>query len=187
MNVQLTFTPSLEEYGQGLQEKSGLLDRVIEERVSIIAHGMQKFIQAELSGPVLQTRTGVLLRSVEATTTPVWTGDIVSSVVGIDDGQPSFKYGIVHEMGGKGWYDIFPKNKLALAFDVSADMPWGGIFTTGKDAKAIKRANSTVVAHVHHPPAEKRPYIAPAVAEFEQIFYDDLKTALANVLGGTVE
>lgn len=153
----------MEQYGEELRDRSSLLDQAIEAKLNELEARLLQSIQEKLSGEVLHQRTGVLLRSVEMQAAE-WVGSVVGGSVGIDDDAPSFKYGIVFEMGGLGYYDIFPVNRLALAFEG----PEGMIFAK----------------KVHHPPAEKRPFIAPSVAELEPQFYAELEETLNDVLEG---
>lgn len=163
MSLELLFTPTLERYGEDLNAKPDLLDRAIQAKLNELEAQLLASIQAKLSGEVLQQRTGVLLRSVEMQAAE-FTGAVCSGTVGIDDDAPSFTYGIVHEMGGLGYYDIFPKEALTLAFLG----PEGMVFAK----------------HVHHPPAQKRSFIASSAAELEGTFYDELDETLTIVIRG---
>lgn len=163
MSFDLQFTPTLEEYGEGLKERAGLLDQAIEAKLNELEARLLMSIQAKLSGEVLEQRTGTLLRSVEMQAAQ-WVGSVCGGTVGIDDGAPSFKYAIAFELGGLGYYDIFPKEALALAFEGAEGM----IFAK----------------KVHHPPAQKRPYLAPSVEEIESVFYEELDATLGDVLSG---
>ena len=74
------------------------------------------------------------------------------------------------EYGGRGWYDIFPVNRLALAF---AGAPGGGSRIAGAVRGARFRtsagrfsAGTRVFAkHVHHPPLPERSYLRSALEE----------------------
>ena len=63
-------------------------------------------------------------------------------------------YGRVHEEGGTTAYDIYPKYKKALAFDVKGEV-LAGVISSGR----------VVVKHVLHPPLPKRPWMGPSLEE----------------------
>lgn len=162
MSYELAWSPGLEEYAESLEGKGDLLQAAITEKINILAATLLVSIQGKLSGEVLQQRTGTLLRSVEMQAAE-WVGAACQTAVGIDDGAPSFKYAIAFEMGGLGYYEIVPKNTLALAFEG----PEGMIF-----AKKI-----------NHPPAAQHAFIAPSVEELRPQFMASLQETLDIVLG----
>jgi len=186
MIASLRFTPSLEQYGEGLREKPALLDAAIEERVTILAARLLARIQVKLSGEVLETHRGDggLLGSVQMQAA-TWAGSVCGAMVGIPDGSPFFIIGATHEFGGTRWYDIWPgivtgkSDKRALAFFGGNDsMPGESIMSHALGGLGL------VVRHVDHPPAIKRPFIATSVEEIRPQFYEQLGAVLDSFLGG---
>jgi hypothetical protein len=101
-------------------------------------------IQVNLSGNVLQVRTGKLLSTVRKGPIEVSGGVIEGTVVAGGSDAP---YGIMQELGGTRPYDIYPVNKKVLAFLADGKQ----IFT----------------AYVNHPPLVKKGFVELAVAELE--------------------
>jgi hypothetical protein len=157
-----SWEPSLEDYSTRLKDKSALLEEAIAAKIDDITQRVLASIQMKLSGEVLQERTGNLFNSVYATAAQ-WMGTVCEGSVGIDPDSPAYVYGIAFEMGGSGYYDIFPKEKLALAFPG----PEGTIFA----------------AHVNHPPTPHRPFIEPSVEEFRAVFAAEIAETLQVVMG----
>ena len=165
-------------YRKGLDREAGLLETAIAAKVNELAGRLYDLIEGKLSGEVLQEQTGQLAGSV-VQQAAAWAGAVCGASVGVPADSPAFQYGVVHEMGGLGYYSIFPKEALALAFEGGGGggaAPWGGQFAGGDPLFVFTR-------HVNHPPAQKRPFIAPALAELEPMFYSELKAVLDDVLG----
>lgn len=117
-------------------------------------------VRQNLSGDVLQTRSGDLLGSVEQIG-PNATGDeIVSTVQAGGDAAP---YGIVHEHGGEREYMIYPVNGRALAFEIDGKLAF--------------------FASVRHPPLPARPWFGPVEEEMAAIWGDELQEAISEVVG----
>jgi hypothetical protein len=180
LRAELTFAPTVEEYGEGLREHASVLDEAIEAKLNSLAGKLLMDLQVNLSGEVLEQRTGKLIRSVEMQAAQ-WAGEVCGATVGIDEGQPAWIYGLVHNIGGLGYYDIFPVNAKALAFSASADSlagssPWGGMFSSGEDFDIVVKA-------VHHPPAKATHWFDNPVEALRATFVEEMKAVLDDVLG----
>ena len=145
-----------------LQEKPGLLETAIKAKTDELGARLYARVQENLSGEVLNQRTGVLIRSVEWQAAQ-FVGAVCQTTVGIDEGQPSFIYGLVNEYGGQKFYDIYPVKAKALAFEGEG----GTVFAQ----------------HVHHPPLPERSYLRSALAEMESTIYAEYDETLESVVG----
>lgn len=162
MSYEFTWIPDLDQYKTDLENKCPLLEVAITEKINELAERLLVSIQAKLSGEVLQERTGNLFNSVHIQAAE-WINGICQMSVGIDEDSPTYVYGIAFEMGGLGYYNIFPKNALTLAFEG----PEGMIFAK----------------HVVHPPAPHRPFIGPSLDELSATFKAELEETLEMVMG----
>lgn len=123
---------------------------VLITKIDILTALAQTEVQANLTGTVLNQRTGKLLRAVQVTPAHVTSPGVVDGSVGVDQNDPSYIYGITHEKGGLKAYVIKAKNAKALAFPGVVDTGFG--FET----------NGLIFAkQVIHPPAKRRPWIGP--------------------------
>jgi hypothetical protein len=127
-------------------------------RTQRLTHMFAERVRQNLSGDVLQERSGKLLGTVMEVGPTATGSEIISSVQAGGDEAP---YGIVHEKGGERWYMIYPVNGRALAFEIN-----------GKTVFA---------ASVHHPPAERRPWFEPVVDEISALWGDELQAAIGEV------
>ena len=112
-------------------------------------------IRANLSGAVLNIRSGKLIGTVRETPVTI-TGGIVEG--GITVGGPEAPYGAVHEHGGTRPYIITPVNKAYLRFVVDGKQ----IFT-----KLVRRE-----------PALKRAFVEPARLELESEIQAAIRSAV---------
>src|SRR5258708_448703 len=85
----------------------------IREKVELLQHLLAEKIRANLSGGILQVRSGKLLNSVKELPLTV-NGLVVEGPVEV--GGPEIPYGAVLEHGGTHNYNIVPVNKQYLAF-----------------------------------------------------------------------
>lgn len=128
-------------------------------RTQKLNHLFAEKVRQNLSGDVLNVKSGDLLGSVLEEGPNATGGEIVASVTAGGDEAP---YGIIHERGGQSEYDIYPVNRQALMFELN-----------GK----------TVFAHsVHHPPLPQRPWFDPVVVEMMALWQDELQEAIGEVL-----
>ena len=141
------------------EEVADEIEVAIYARVQKLTHLMAERVRANLSGEVLQGRSGKLLGTVQEIG-PTASGDEITSTV--QAGGDEAPYGIVHEKGGERWYMIYPKNARALAFEIDGKLHF--------------------FASVHHPPAERRPWFQPAEDEITAIYGDELQQAINEVL-----
>ncbi len=141
-NVRLALRAKMEELISALREK------VVEN----------------VSGRVLQARSGALARSIEGGVTTQ--GDLLIGHVGVAPTDPKVEaYAMAHEYGGKDYYEIVPVTARMLRFIAS-----GG--------------NVVFTSYVYHPPAQERSFLRLALVESEAEIMaglgDALDTALAS-------
>ena len=89
---------------ENMAGKDAVLSAAILERMDVLGIQLLDRVQGKLSGEVLQRRTGALLGDVQ-----LWAAQFVGQVcgtsVGIPDEAPSYLVGLVHEYGGKEYYE----------------------------------------------------------------------------------
>lgn len=134
-----------------------LIGRLV-EKVNAANEQLAEKIRANLSGAVLNIRSGKLIGTVKAVPAEV-TGGIVEG--GIVVGGVDAPYGVVHERGGKRNYIITPVNKAYLAFMVDGKQ----IFT-----KLVRRQ-----------PVPKRAFVEPAKLELQSEIQQSLRSAVEGV------
>lgn len=145
-----------------LRTKKRLLDEALLATIQDLGTQLLTMVQGNLSGEVLESRTGVLLSAV-AQQAAEFVEAVCQTSVGIDDDDPSWIVGMTHEYGGNDWYDIYPINGKALAFLGEA-------------------GETTFARHVHHPPAQERSWLRSALDDIEADAVDQIKTTIAGVL-----
>ncbi len=138
-----------------LEAKYDLILGRLVEKVNYSNHLLAEKIRSNLSGVVLQARSGKLRDSVKETPVTISNGIVEG---GVTAGGPEAPYGGVHEDGGTRNYEIRPVNKQYLAFMVDGKQ----IFT-----KLVQRT-----------PALKRPFVAPAKLELEAEIQQALRSAV---------
>jgi hypothetical protein len=152
---------------------------------------LQQYIVSEkLQGQVLRHLSGTLANSIRVIPMEERGTVVIGGVRGA--GGPAF-YGVYFEKGGKRWYDIYPKNKKALAFfgsegmvprnaSVLASVTRGfASQNVSIRAKAISKfgdLGGIVVKHVHHPPIPKLPFMAPSLEERKDSIIEALRQAV---------
>lgn len=113
---------------------------MLADRIDVVNAMMADRVKGNLSGAVLQTKTGKLLSTVMQEPAQI-SGDIITGAV--TAGGEAAPYGIYFEKGGTGYYDIVPVNARVLAF---------------------MGAGKTIFAKmVHHPPTPHLPWFGPEV------------------------
>jgi hypothetical protein len=128
----------------GLENASDRVSVKLREKVEFLQHLLAEKIRANLSGQILQVRSGKLLASVKELPIEI-NGLIIEGPVQV--GGPDLPYGAVLEKGGIKNYNIVPVNKKYLAFMIDGKQ----IFTK----------------LVHRTPLLARHYVGLAVTETE--------------------
>lgn len=132
--------------------RQALID-VLALRIDATNAAFVQRVQANLSGAVLQQRTGKLYGSVMQEPAQVGGDEVYAAVTAGGDLAP---YGIYFEEGGTGYYEIRPVNARVLAFMGSGKIIFAKI--------------------VNHPPIPKLPWFAPEVDQATA----DMKTQIAQ-------
>lgn len=139
-------------------KQSELVD-MLAERMDLVNQMFADGVKGNLSGGVLQSRTGKLLSTVMQTPTQKSGSELYASVTA---GGPEAPYGIFFEKGGTGYYDIVPVNSRVLAF-----MGEGGM---------------VFAKMVHHPPTPHLPWFEPEVPQATDEMNTQLNAAIDEVL-----
>lgn len=126
----------------GLENASDRVTAKVREKVELLQHLLADKIRANLSGQILQIRSGKLLASVRELPLEV-NGLVIEGPVQV--GGSDIPHGAVLEHGGTHNYDIVPVNKKYLAFMIDGKQ----IFTK----------------LVHRTPPLARHYVGLAVAD----------------------
>jgi len=170
--IRFSFEGSDQRLMESLRARSSRIVEALTERMTIAMLKLQQKIQLKLSGTVLQNRDGVLANSVQVQPTVVTGNQIIGAVTAASG--PA-RYGIVQELGGTTTYRIEPVNKKALRLMASP-----GILDVLRGETEGKEA---VLAHVWHPPAVPRPFMAPSLAES----IEDIRTGFQETIGVVLE
>lgn len=144
-----------------IEGRRDALSDMIASRIDSVNAQFADNVKGNLSGAVLQQRSGKLLSTVMQEPTQRDGDTLVGAVTAGGDLAP---YGIYFEEGGTGYYEIRPINARVLAF-----------MSGGKQLFAKV---------VNHPPIPKLPWFAPAVAvstdemaeQLNQVFQEVLET-----------
>ena len=150
-------------------------------------------VREKLSGQVLHHRSGTLIDSVQELTSEI-NGETVKG--GVEAGGGPAFYGVYFEEGGKGPYEITPKNKKALAFMPADGMAprnqavvaqtLRGLSKGGSvKARAIEKFNAlggVVVKSVIHPPIPKLPFMGPSLNENAERIRINIRKAVIAAL-----
>lgn len=142
-----------------IQSKQQDLADMIAERMDLVNQMFADRVKGNLSGGVLQSRTGKLLSTVMQSPAQRSGDEIYASVTA---GGPDAPYGIFFEKGGTGYYDIVPVNARVLAF-----MGEGGMI---------------FAKMVHHPPIPHLPWFEPEVPQATDDMNTQLNAAFDEVL-----
>jgi hypothetical protein len=142
-----------------------------EQLIASLTSNMEAFqklladrVRVNLSGAVLQTRSGNLLDSVQEGDVVV-TGGVVETTA-VTAGGEQAPYGAIQEAGSETgeFYQIVPTKAKALAW----------ISDSGE--RVIRRS-------VMHPPIVAKPFLAPAAEEMEPTFQAMFADAILEALG----
>ena len=134
----------------------------VQSTMSTFMEELRDRIRANVSGLILQPKTGELANSVQIV--PITTKGRNIQYGGVSAGGPRAPYGIIHEKGGTHPYDIFAKNARVLAFEKGGKL----VFAT----------------HVTHPPTPARPWFRPAVDEMRATFRERMNEVMATAIRG---
>lgn len=186
--IQLSFNGSDEQVAAWLQKFGPTLIAALSKHLTFLMIKLQRHIQVDkLQGQVLAQRSGKLVNSIRTEGVREEASQLVGSVQGA--GGVAW-YGVVHEYGGKGFYQILPVNKKALAFFPSGS---AGIQTGKSDIRKLysgpmsKRGlkasafnkfgelGGVVVKSVNHPPAAKRSFMASGLEDMTAEIFASLQ------------
>ena len=138
------------------------LHAAVEAKFATLIEMVRAKVEDNLSGAVLQTKSGALLGALQSGVSSAGSGTMVGFVE-IEPGSKAEVYGKAHEYGGKDYYEIVPVNKKALAFEV--------------DGKKI------ITDYVFHPPAQERSFMRSALAEMMPTIIAEMEETIASVIG----
>jgi hypothetical protein len=147
----------IEAYIEG--RRQSLVD-MLADRIDLVNGLMADRVKGNLSGGVLQSRTGKLLSTVMQEPAQI-SGDVI--VGAVTAGGAEAPYGIYFEEGGTGYYEIKPVNARVLAF-----MGEGGMIF----AKLV-----------NHPPIPHLPWFQPEADAAVDEMASQLNQAFEEVLG----
>lgn len=142
-----------------IEKKRKTLIDMLAERVDIVNQNFADRVKDNLSGGVLQTRSGDLLSSVRQEPAQISGNEITAAVTAGGDLAP---YGIYFEEGGSGYYEIRPINARVLAF--------------------MSEGRQMFAAMVNHPPTPKLPWFAPEVGPGREEMDTQLNDVFTEVL-----
>jgi hypothetical protein len=197
--IKITFPrQSDKRVAAAIRSKGPQLVSTLTKTMDELMFALMKRIQEKLSGEVLQARGSALLRSVNKRPT-VATGTTITGSVQAGGGAAG-AYAQVQEEGGKRTYDIYPKNKLALAFFPGGSEGAGAgrifgrrlYYKQGQRAGTLKPGTSSafaglggiVVKHVVHPPLPQRSYMRSALNEMRAMMTSRIFRSAADALSG---
>jgi hypothetical protein len=139
--------------------RDALVD-MLAERIDAVNQMMADRVKANLSGGVLQTRSGKLLDTVRQEPAQISGDEIIGAVTAGGEEAP---YGIYFEKGGSGYYDIVPVNARVLAF--------------------MSEGQQIFAKMVHHPPIPLKPWFGPEVDVATDEMANELNAVFQEVLG----
>ena len=189
MSIRLSFNDTDRLLIARLNGKGTVMVQALASRLTQLMLKLQQHIvRDKLSGQVLHRRSGMLAGSIVAYPAQAQGSMIIGKVEGASG--PAW-YGQVHELGGRGAYDIYPKNKKALAFFPQgySAVPGGRLMLRGmKQTSNLKRrggaiaafhgAGGVVVKSVHHPPLPKRSFMVTSQEEYRGMIVEELRLAV---------
>ena len=157
VNLNVEYEGALENLGA----KRDLLNDALLVAVDDLTAQLYARVQENLSGVVLERRTGELANAVEIEAA-AFVGAVCQSQVFIDEESPEWVIGMTHEYGGTGYYLIEPVNASVLA--------WQG------------PAGTVFARRVNHPPAQERSFMNSALEWIEPLAVDEIKNVIAEVI-----
>ena len=143
-----------------IEERRNSLVDLISERMDLVNKMFADEVRGNLSGGVLQSRSGKLLNTVMQTPAQVSGEEVYGSVQAGGEEAP---YGIYFEEGGTHAYEIVPVNARVLAF--------------------VSGGQQIFARMVHHPPIPHLPWFGPAVDPATDQMTTQLNAAFQEVLG----
>lgn len=139
------------------------LVQALEDKLSTLMGLVRVKVEENLSGAVLQTKSGALKGSLVSGVERIGSSTFVGFVdVGPMDAKVA-AYAMVHEYGGKDYYEIVPVHKRMLRF-------------VGKSGDVV------FAPYVYHPPAQERSYLRSALWAMESEIVEGLDEALESAL-----
>ena len=134
----------------------------IEEKLESLIGELRLKVQENLSGKVLNTKTGALLGSLVSGVERI--GNLAIGFVAVEPTDSKVEaYAMVHEYGGKGFYEIVPVHKLILRFE-------------GKSGEVV------FAPYVYHPAASERSYLRSALHEMAPEIEAGLNQAIRDAI-----
>lgn len=134
----------------------------IEEKLESLISELRLKVQENLSGKVLNTKSGALLSSLVSGVEKL--GSLLVGFVAVEPTDSKVEaYAMAHEYGGKGFYEIVPVHKLILRFE-------------GKSGEII------FAPYVFHPPAAERSYLRSALHEMAPEIEAGLHQAIQDAI-----
>jgi hypothetical protein len=158
--ILLTFNNTDQRLIASLGAKGEKISVSLQQEMDRILADILLRVQAKLSGEVLQTRTGNLLKSARIEQKATVEGKSIKGTVSVGAGLAQ-AYAAVQEYGGRRQYDIIPRAKKALAF-----------FQTGSPGSAvgsylITRNKKTGASYVGTPVAPGPSYLKGLTFRFK--------------------
>ncbi len=144
-----------------LGEKETAMEQQLIDWADYCAASLLMRVQEKLAGEVLHIRSGDLIRSLVMHAAQA-SGLGVESSVEIPRTSEAWIYGMAHEYGGTGFYEILPKQADLLAFVAGGEMVFA--------------------RKVNHPPAIERSYMRSSLNEKREEFYAELQKMVAEVI-----
>ena len=144
-----------------LDELPAKLHALVREKLETEVSALRLKVQENLTGKVLNTKTGALLGALTSGVEEL--GNLLVGFVAIEaQDQKVQAYAMAHEYGGKGYYEIVPVRKAILQFEYK-----GQIVRT---------------PYVYHPPAQQRSYLRSALHEMSSEIEQGLNSAVQEAI-----
>ena len=188
--IRISFNGSDERLVAALHARGPKLVAAERATLNELMGELQEVVHRKLSGEVLQSRGGGLLKSLRVK--PITQeGAVLTGIV--QAGGDKVWWAKVHEWGGNMAYEIWPVKKKALAFfpgGSAGAVVQSGVFASqgfGQTAMTklmtrrgpnrgsvrpgkigmFRKAGGVVVRFVVHPPLPRRPFMGPALREMQ--------------------
>lgn len=198
--IRISFNGTDKKVITTLQKKGPQIKEALIRAVDLSLLELQQTIQRKLSGEVLNIRSGKGASSVNKSDVS-FSGGVISGNV-TAGGGPAF-YLAIQEKGGDRTYDIYPRNKLALAFFPGGSLGGGGgiaqlskstvsdlFHKSGVKAGTLKSGSlkkfssfgGVVVKHVVHPPLPARPFMKTSVDELRDKIITRIRESVVRAI-----
>ena len=136
MKVEIKLTERAKRTIAGHEKLGGRIANALKEALQRSLTDTHRFIaEEELTGQVLETRTGQLKKAIK-TTDAEWKGDIVEGKIGIAEG-PAERYAGILEEGGT----IYPKRGKYLAIPLPAARTRRGVIKGKYNVSNLRELN----------------------------------------------